>query len=61
MKQMPYKDEDERRIGEFLIELNILTSKQVLAILVNDPAFKESWHRSAESEIALSQLIALLN
>ena len=61
MKQMPYRDENERRIGEFLIELNILTSKQVLVILGNDPAFKESWHKSAESDIALSQLIDLSN
>ncbi len=61
MKKMPYKDENERRIGEFLIELNILTSKQVLAILVNDPAFKEMWHESSVKDITLSQLVDLSN
>ncbi len=61
MSKLPYKDDNERRIGEFLIELNILTSEQVLSILVNDPAFKDSWHKSAESDIALSQFIDLSN
>ena len=61
MEQMPYKDDNERRIGEFLIELNILTSEQVLFILVNDPAFKERWHELAVSDIALSRLIDLSN
>lgn len=61
MKQMPYKDENERRIGEFLIELNILSSKQVLSILINDRAFKGKWHKSEESDIALSQFIDLSN
>jgi len=61
MSKLPYKDDNERRIGEFLIELNILTSEQVLSILVNDPAFKDRWHKSAESDITLSRLIALSN
>lgn len=61
MEQMPYKDDAERRIGEFLIELNILSSEQVLSILINDPAFKGKWHKSSVSDIALSQLIDLSN
>lgn len=61
MEQMPFKDENERRIGEFLIELNILTSEQVLSILLNDPAFKDKWHESSVSDIVLSQLIDLSN
>ena len=61
MGEMPYKDDNERRIGEFLIELNILTSEQVLSILVNDPAFKDKWHESEVSDITLSQLIDFSN
>ena len=58
---MPYKDDNERRIGEFLIELNILTSEQVLSILVNDPAFKGKWHELEISDTSLSRLIDLSN
>jgi len=61
MEQMPYKDDSERRIGEFLIELNILTSGQVLSILVNDPSFREKWHESSVSDIVLSRFIDLTN
>lgn len=61
MEKMPFKDENERRIGEFLIELNILTSGQVLSILLNDPAIKDKWHESSVSDIVLSQLIDLSN
>ena len=61
MSKLPYKDENERRIGEFLIELNILSAKQVLSILINDPAFQDSWRESAESGIAVSQFIDLSN
>ncbi len=61
MEQMPYRDDSERRIGEFLIELNILTSGQVLAILVNDPSLREKWHESSVSDIPLSRLIDLSN
>ncbi len=61
MEQMPYKDDSERRIGEFLIELNILTSGQVLSILVNDPSFRGKWHESSVSDIPLSRLIDLSN
>ena len=61
MSQLPYKDENERRIGEFLIELNILSSAQVMAILVNNPSFKDKLHEAAGSDIVSSQLIDLSN
>lgn len=61
MRELPYKDENERRIGEFLIELNILSPEQVLSILINDPAFKGKWYELPVPDFALSQFIDLSN
>lgn len=61
MGELPYKDENERRIGEFLIEFNILSREQILTILVKGSALTDSWRELVLSETDLPQLTDLFN
>ena len=61
MDKIPYRDESERRIGEFLIKHNILTSAQVLSVVLNSPDPDDSWEQLEISDIAVSQMNDLSN
>ncbi len=61
MRQLPYENEDQRRIGEFLIEMDILSFEQVLSILLTK-SVPEQLIKSAELKgVSLSQLNDLTN
>lgn len=61
MGELPYKDENERRIGEFLIEFNILSPEQILTILVKGSALTDSWRELVLSDTDLPQFTDLFN
>jgi len=61
MRQLPYKSENQRRIGEFLIEMNILSFEQVLSILLSESIPKQLQNSVIEKGITLSQLNDLTN
>ena len=61
MRQLPYKSENQRRIGEFLIEMNILSFEQVLSILLSDSIQEQLQNSAFEKGITLSQLKDLTN
>jgi len=61
MRQLPYENEDQRRIGEFLIEMNILSFEQVLSILVSRTIPEDLVKSTVKKGISLSQLNDLKN
>ncbi len=61
MRKLPYKNEKQARIGNFLIEMNILNYKQVQTILLTG-FFSENLKEIAlKNGIPLSKLYDLLN
>jgi len=61
MRQLQYKSENQRRIGEFLIEMNILSIKQVQSILLSESIPEELKKSALEHGITLTQLNDLTN
>ena len=61
MRQLPYKSEKQRRIGEFLIEMNILSFEQVLSILLSESIPEQLQNSAFEKGITLTQLKDLTN
>ncbi|RKX85284.1 MAG: hypothetical protein DRP58_06055 [Spirochaetes bacterium] len=61
MRQLPFKSESQRRIGEFLIEMNILSFEQVLSILLSESIPEQLQNSVIEKGITLSQLNDLTN
>ena len=61
MKQLPYKSENQLRIGEFLIEMNILSYEQVLSILLSESIPEQLQNCALAKGISLSQLKDLTN
>jgi hypothetical protein len=61
MRQLQYKSENQRRIGEFLIEMNILSTKQVRSILLSESIPEELKKSALEQGITLTQLDDLTN
>ncbi|MDA3940526.1 MAG: hypothetical protein PF693_14660 [Spirochaetia bacterium] len=61
MRKLPFKNENQKRIGKFLIEMNILSFEQVLSILLSE-SIPDPLKKSALAEgITLSQLNDLTN
>ncbi|MCK5672120.1 MAG: hypothetical protein KAH95_02025 [Spirochaetales bacterium] len=58
---MPYENENQRRIGEFLIEMNILSFEQVLSILVSGTIPEDLVKSTVKNGISLSRLNDLKN
>jgi len=61
MRQLPYENEDQRRIGEFLIEMNILSCEQVLSILLSKSVPEQLIKFAELKGVSLSQLNDLTN
>lgn len=61
MKQLPFKNDDQRRIGEFLIEMNILSFDQILSILLSESIPEQLQISALEKGITLAQLKDLSN
>ena len=61
MRQLPFKNDNQRRIGEFLIEMNILSFEQVLSILLSESIPEQLQNSVIEKGITLSQLNDLTN
>ena len=61
MRQLPYKNEDQRRIGEFLIEMNILSIEQLMSILLSGTIPENLKKSVVRNGITLSQLKDLAN
>ena len=61
MRQLPYENENQRRIGDFLIEMNILSFEQVLSILLSGSVPDEQVKSAVIRGISLSQLKDLTN
>ena len=61
MRQMPYENDNQRRIGEFLIEMNILSSNQVYSILLSKSVPDTLKESAVRNGIPLSQLKDLTN
>lgn len=61
MRQLPFENENQRRIGEFLIEMNILSFEQVLSILLSGSIPEDLKKNAVSNGISLSQLNDLTN
>jgi len=61
MRKLPFKNDHQKRIGEFLIEMNILSFEQVMSILLSESIPDQLKESALEKGITLSQLKDLAN
>lgn len=61
MRQLPYENEQQRRIGEFLIKMNILSIRQVHSILLSESIPEDLKKSALEHGITLTKLKDLSN
>ena len=61
MRKLPYKNEKQARIGNFLIEMNILSFEQVLSILISGSLSENLKNSAVKNGITLSKLYDLFN
>jgi len=61
MRKLPYKNEKQARVGNFLIEMNILSFEQVLTILITGTLSENLKKSAIRNGIPLSKLYDLFN